>query len=118
MSPKVWGGRLSSCSLRESELLDAAHIVPDKDPLGQPIVPNGLSLCKIHHAAFDRNILGVRPDLVVEVRNDILTKKDGPMLRHGLQECHGTQILMPRRQEDRPDPDLVEIRYERFREAS
>ena len=26
-------------------------------------VRNGLALCKIHHAAFDANILGVRPDL-------------------------------------------------------
>ena len=110
--------RCAICRLHEGELLDAAHIVPDHDPLGQPVVPNGLSLCKIHHAAFDRNILGVRPDLVVEVRNDILTKKDGPMLRHGLQECHGSQILVPRRQGDRPDAELVEIRYERFREAS
>ena len=88
------------------------------DPLRQPVVPNGLSLCKIDHAAFDRNILGVRPDLVVEDRHDILTKKDGPMLRHGLQECHGSQLMVPRRQEDRPDAQLVEIRYERFRKAS
>jgi putative restriction endonuclease len=110
--------RCAICRLQEGELLDAAHIVPDQDPLGEPVVPNGLSLCKIHHAAFDRNILGVRPDLVVEVRHDILTKKDGPMLRHGLQECHGSQLLVPRRQEDRPDAELVEIRYERFRKAS
>ena len=25
---------------------------------GQPVIPNGLSLCKIHHAAYDRGILG------------------------------------------------------------
>jgi hypothetical protein len=59
----------------------------------------------IPHDAFDRNILGIRLDLAVEVRRDILTKKDGPMLRHG------------RRQEDRPSAELVEVRYERFRQA-
>ena len=105
------------CRLREGDLLDAAHIVGDEDPLGEPVVPNGLSLCKIHHAAFDRNILGVRPDLVVEIRHDILTKKDGPMLRHGLQECHGNRLLIPRRSEDRPGAEFVEIRYEQFRRA-
>jgi putative restriction endonuclease len=36
-------------------LLDAAHIVADKDEqLGQPVVPNGIPLSKIHHAAFNR----------------------------------------------------------------
>jgi len=36
------------------ELLDAAHITPDTHPEGEPIVSNGLSLCKLHQAAFDR----------------------------------------------------------------
>lgn len=56
------------CRLRYSSLLDAAHILPDGHPRGAPVVPNGLSLCRIHHAAYDQNLLGVRPDLVVEVR--------------------------------------------------
>jgi len=54
--------------------------LPDGHPRGEPIVPNGLALCKLHHAAFDRHILGVRPDLVVEVRLDILREVDGPMV--------------------------------------
>jgi hypothetical protein len=29
---------------------------------------NGLSLCKIHHAAFDRGIIGIRPNYVIEIR--------------------------------------------------
>jgi putative restriction endonuclease len=40
------------CSLRHEELLDAAHILPDGHPRGLPIVPNGLTLCKLHHAAL------------------------------------------------------------------
>jgi putative restriction endonuclease len=73
------------CHLRHQELLDAAHILPDGHPKGEPIVPNGLALCKLHHAAFDRHFLGIRPDLVIEVRRDIMVEADGPMLRHGLQ---------------------------------
>ena len=30
------------CRLRHSELLDAAHIIPDSDPRGEPVVSNGL----------------------------------------------------------------------------
>ena len=78
------------CRLRHQELLDAAHIVPDTEPGGDPIVPNGLSLCKLHHAAFDRHFVGVRGHYVVEVRPDLLEEHDGPMLVHGLQ---GLQAL-------------------------
>jgi predicted restriction endonuclease len=35
-------------------LLDAAHIILDTEPQGEPTVRNGLALCKIHHAAYDR----------------------------------------------------------------
>ncbi len=61
------------------------HILPDGHPKGEPIVPNGLAHCKLHHAAFDRHFLGIRPDLIIEVRRDIMDEADGPMLRYGLQ---------------------------------
>jgi putative restriction endonuclease len=108
----------SVCRLRHVELLDAAHILPDTDPRGDPIVPNGLALCKLHHAAFDRHIIGVRPDLVVDVRHDILEEVDGPMLRHGPQELQGNRLLViPGRREERPNPEFLAERYERFRLA-
>ncbi len=106
------------CSLKHVELLDAAHILPDADPRSQPVVENGLSLCKIHHAAFDRQILGVRPDHVIEIRSDILDEVDGPMLRHGLQENHGQRLVLPRKPDDQPNPTFLEERYELFRQAS
>jgi putative restriction endonuclease len=49
------------------ELLEAAHILPDSDPRGEPIVSNSVALCTLHRAAFDRYVLGIRPDLVVDV---------------------------------------------------
>ncbi len=105
------------CRLRHEELLDAAHIVPDPEPLGEPRVQNGLALCTLHHAAFDRFFLGVRPDYVIEVRPDILNKGDGPTLVHAIQRLHGSRIVMPASQGDRPDPDLLEVRYSQFRQA-
>ena len=102
------------CRLKHSELLDAAHIIPDGEPDGDPIVPNGLSLCKLHHAAFDRNFIGVRPDYVIEVRRDILDEHDGPMLLHGLKEIHGQHLVTPRNVKYRPNPIFLERRYERF----
>jgi putative restriction endonuclease len=103
------------CRLGHVELLDAAHIIPDGRPHGDPVVPNGLAMCKIHHAAYDRNILGVRPDLVVDVQQDILDEIDGPMLRHGLQEMKGLRITVPSSRRSRPDRMRLEERYEEFR---
>jgi putative restriction endonuclease len=114
---RAYQDQCALCRLRHRELLDAAHILPDAEPGGEPLVSNGLSLCKLHHAAFDRYFVGVREDYVVEVRPDILDESDGPMLIHGLQNLHGTRIIVPRMTELRPNPEFLHIRYERFRAA-
>ena len=101
------------CRLKHVDLLDAAHILSDAEG-GQPVVTNGLSLCKIHHAAYDRGILGVRPDYVVQVRPDVLLEVDGPMLKHGIQDVHGWVLELPRRAAERPDRDLLAQRFEVF----
>lgn len=103
------------CRLRYRELLDASHIIPDGHPHGVPEIRNGLALCKIHHTAFDRNFIGIRPDTIIEVRADILEEKDGPMLKHGLQGMHGQRLHLPTRPEYRPDREALEYRYELFR---
>lgn len=107
------------CKLRHEELLDAAHIVPDRDPEGVSEVRNGLALCKLHHAAFNSYFFGIRPDGIVIVRPDVLEEEDGPMLIHGLKGLHETSLAVrPRRTADRPDPVLLERRWQRFRAAS
>lgn len=104
------------CSLRHRELLDAAHIKSDAEG-GKPLVINGLSLCKIHHSAFDQNIIGINPDYVIEVRRDVLEEIDGPMLKYGIQKIHGNRIILPHSGTKRPDRDLLAERFERFKRA-
>lgn len=110
--------RCALCSLRHQELLDAAHIIPDTDPEGGPIVSNGVALCRLHHAAFDRFFFAIRPDYVIEVKPAILAEHDGPMLVVGLQQIHDQRIYLPRRPTDRPDPARLERRYAEFLRAS
>ena len=110
--------RCAICSLAHPDLLDAAHIVEDGKPGGDPVVPNGLALCKIHHAAYDRAILGISPDLKVRLNAEVLAEVDGPMLRHGLQEFHGQALRqIPKTKRDRPDPDRLSARFEAFLRA-
>lgn len=107
--------RCTVCNLGHSELLDAAHIIADGLPHGDPVIPNGMAMCKIHHAAFDSEILGVRPDLTLHVRQDVLLERDGPMLRHGLQEMHNHKLMkLPTQRAARPDRSRLEERYEHF----
>jgi putative restriction endonuclease len=64
------------------------------------------------------SLIGIRPDYVVELRNDVLMESDGPMLIHGLQEFQGTRLFLPRRPDDRPKQGFLEERYSQFRRAS
>ena len=113
----AYGDRCCLCRLAHRELLDAAHIVPDSEPGGDPIVPNGLSLCKIHHAAYDQNFLGISPDYEVHVNRELLLEIDGPMLKHGIQELHGSRLVPPGARAKRPDRERLDWRFERFRRA-
>lgn len=107
--------RCAVCSLAHGELLDAAHIIEDGRPGGDPVVSNGLALCKIHHAAYDRNILGISPKRVVHINAEILAEVDGPMLKHGIQEFHGSELrVLPQRKADQPDTDRLADRFDRF----
>ena len=104
------------CALKHRELLDAAHIIEDSS-LGRAAVTNGISLCKIHHAAFDNNIIGITPDYLIQVREDILNEIDGPMLKFGIQQMHGNKLILPKSANSRPNRDWLEIRYFNFKNA-
>ncbi|ORW93961.1 restriction endonuclease [Mycobacterium sp. IEC1808] len=102
------------CKLRHGRLLDAAHIVGDDKPHGIPSVENGLSLCKIHHAAYDANLLGISPDYTVRINKELMSEVDGPMLQHGLQEMNERKIALPKRRADRPSKARLAERFEEF----
>jgi hypothetical protein len=64
--------------------------------LGQPVVPNGIPLSKIHHAAFDAHLIGIDPDYRLHVSERLLMQKDGPMLQ-ALKWLNGGTIHRPKR---------------------
>lgn len=111
----AYDGRCALSGLPEQRLLDAAHIISDKNErLGQPIVPNGLPLSKIHHAAFDAHLIGIDPDYRLHVSGRLLGQNDGPMLE-ALKQLNGESLHLPNRDKDRPDRDRLAMRFERFK---
>ena len=110
----AYNGHCALSGLPEPLLLDAAHIVADKDEkLGRPIIPNGIPLSKIHHAAFDAHLIGIDPDYRLHVADRLLARSDGPMLE-SLKRLKGETIHLPRRVQDRPDRDRLALPFERF----
>jgi putative restriction endonuclease len=105
--------RCAICRLREVRLLDAAHIVGDSQPTGVPEISNGVSLCSIHHRAFDQNLVAIAPDYSVHVAQRLLEDEDGPMLDL-LKACEGDPIELPRRTAWHPDREHLAARFERF----
>jgi putative restriction endonuclease len=105
------------CNLKHTELLDAAHIIADKEDIGDPIIQNGLALCKIHHAAFDNNFIGINSDYVIKIRTDLLIETDGPMLRYGIQSLNNANLILPSNKINWPDKERLEIRYSAFLKA-
>jgi putative restriction endonuclease len=114
----AYNGRCALSGLPEQRLLDAAHIISDKNErLGQPVVPNGLPLSKIHHAAFDAHVIGIDPDYRLYVSERLLNQHDGQMLE-ALKQLNGGTLHLPARAKDYPDRDRLALRFERFKAAA
>lgn len=111
----AYGRRCAISDFPVVRLLEAAHIVPDRDERGVPTVNNGLCLSNMHHAAYDRDLLGIDPDGVVHLAEEVLAQSDGPVLSQGLQQFHGRQIRLPRDAANQPNREFLAERFEQFR---
>lgn len=106
--------RCAVCRLPFERLLDAAHIQADSAG-GAAAVTNGLALCKIHHGAFDTDIMGINPDYRIAIRDEVLDTIDGPTLQHALKGMHGERLgQLPGRRAEQPDRELLDIRFQHF----
>jgi putative restriction endonuclease len=83
----------------------------------EAVVQNGLSLCSIHHRAFDQNLVGVSPDYSVHVSPRLLEDEDGPMLEL-LKGFDQVPLHVPERKREWPDRERLEVRFSRFRDLA
>jgi putative restriction endonuclease len=114
----AYQGKCAISGFAEPSLLDAAHIVNDgHEKYGQPVISNGIPLSKIHHAAFDAQLIGIDPDFRIHVSRKLLDMRDGPTLE-ALRQFDGRDLHFPRRERDRPDRDRLAMRFEKFKAAA
>lgn len=102
------------CSLEWAELLDAAHIIPDSFEHGVPEVPNGMALCKIHHAAYDRNFIGIDDAYQVVLSKRVQLESPAAKM---LGAASSATLNVPKSVALRPDRKRLAERFEAFTHA-
>lgn len=110
----AYGARCAMTGLPVPELLEAAHIVPDAHEQGVADVNNGICLSRIHHRAFDANLIGVTPDYRIQVSERLMDMQDGVILEGGLKALHGRQLTLPNNEMDLPCQELLAFRFDEF----
>lgn len=110
----AYGQKCAMTGLPVPQLLEAAHIVADSHERGEAGVNNGICLSRIHHRAFDANLIGVSTDYRIRVSDQLMNMEDGVILEAGIKALHGKQIVLPRAKKNWPSQDLLAIRFEEF----
>lgn len=109
----AYDNRCAISGLPVKQLLDAAHITPDSEADSSTDVTNGIALSKIHHRAYDSNLIGISPDLKIFVSEKILSIADGPIL-DAIKENNGKCLTEPNHRDAKPDRDRLARRFDRF----
>jgi putative restriction endonuclease len=108
---RAYSHRCCVCGI-QLDLLDAAHIVPVEHERGTDEIKNGLSLCALHHRAFDHALITVAPSYSIKC-----SEKEFKRLRaigwHGgeteFKAALRDEILLPPKKEIYPLPEYLEF---------
>lgn len=84
---------------------------------GFPFRGHRVPFRRIHHRAFDQNLVAISPEYSVAVSPRLLKDEDGPMLEL-LKGFGGASIHIPQRPRERPDVERLAQQYAHFVEAA
>ena len=110
--PKVYNFRCAVSGMQVStttsaSLVDACHIEPwshnHNDTIG-----NGICLTPTIHRAFDRGLLSISPDYLVQVSTKISEDDRSP---YALTQFHQRSLFLPDDPAYRPDPGLLDWHF-------
>lgn len=82
--------------------VEAAHIYP-KHLNGQDKLWNGLSLCRLHHWAFDGGLITINENFEILVRHSIIDDQE----YHEISELNGKTIYLPENKISRPEKKAI-----------
>ena len=102
------------CDMPHAQLIEAAHIVDDANAEGIPAISNGVALCRVHHAAYDRHLLGIDESRRIHVaeRARRLEETTG---KSALAPFDGRTLThVPKKRVLQPDSQRLRWHFERF----
>lgn len=103
---EAYAGSCAITRTNVSEVLQAAHIKPYRGKHSQ-IVNNGILLRADMHLLFDAHLLSVEP----ETMRVHLSQRLG---ESNYRDFRGCEIVLPQRNSDAPNRDLIAAHYEQF----
>jgi putative restriction endonuclease len=101
--------RCAACGI-QLKLIDAAHIIPVAAPSSTDETRNGIALCKLHHHAFDRNLISFDVNYKIEVSDLEVSNLSAANLIGGLSEFKQnlrTAIFLPNDRRDYPPAEYI-----------
>lgn len=111
----AYDGRCALSGIPERPLLEAAHIFsPTDERFHQPVVPNGVPLSKLHHAAFDKHLIGTDPDY----RLHVSARQGGRLLARIPEAARRREHSSPSAYPRQPDRERLAIQFEQFKVAA
>ena len=105
----AYNRRCSMCGI-QLELIEAAHIVPVASDEGNDDTNNGIALCKLHHAAYDRNLVCFDERYRIEVSDSAVTQLHEARLDGGIAKfCKALRpaLILPSDKRDYPSPAFI-----------
>jgi putative restriction endonuclease len=106
----AYNHRCAACGI-QLELIDAAHIIPVAAPTSTDETKNGIAFCKLHHAAFDRNLLSFDIKYKIEISESEIFRLATANLAGGLdifKKKLRTAIILPNDRRDYPPPQYID----------
>ena len=95
------------------DLLEACHIVDwSQDEQNRTNPKNGLCMNPFFHKAYDKNLLGITPELGIVISEELMQNVSDASFLSYLRGLNGKNILLP----DRflPQREFLEVHYDKF----
>lgn len=110
----AYNNKCAITGLPTPKLLEAAHIIPDQLIGDKQTVCNGIALSRLHHKAYDANLIGIDPDYKIHISEELNVINGGPLLERGILDFSGSKLVLPKNEAVLPNRDYLARRFETF----
>lgn len=110
---RAYNDRCALSGLPIIELLEAAHITPDSFAHSSTEVSNGITMTRLHHRAYDSDLIGITSEFKIVVGRKIKEQSDIPILST-IKKLDGSSLILPKQMQQQPNRERLAERYKAF----